>query len=136
MKRRNQNGSSLVFLLGFLAVIGVVVYVYNSETFERNAPEVTVEKNIHWNLKNPIKITIKDAAGISSYKVVLVSKTEEKVLITQTFDIPEQHTSVELEVEYPKIGGFLKYKDATLFVEATDSSKWDFFTGNTVVTQS
>ncbi len=136
MRRRNNNRSSLVFLLGLLAVIGVVIYVYNSETFERNAPEVTVEKDIHWNLKKPIKVLIKDSTGISNYKIVLVSQTEERILSSESFEVPKQHKELEINVEYPKIGGFLKYKEAKLYVEVTDSSQWDFFTGNTIVTES
>ncbi len=134
MRRRKKNSaSSVLFLLFFIGIIGGVVYLYNSKTFERQMPKITIDNEIHWNLKKPIKVVIEDESGISHYKVIMVSKNEKRVLSTQTFTEPSKQTRLELDITYPKVGGYLKTSDAMLYVEAVDGSKWDFFAGNRIV---
>lgn len=131
--RRKNNAGSVLFLLFMIALIGGVVYIYNSETFERVPPKISIADEIHWNLKQPIAMRIEDTSGIRKYKVVLLSESEERILSSETFDMPLQHTTVEINVTYPKIGGYLKSSSTVLVVEAIDGSKWDFFSGNKVV---
>lgn len=133
--RRKKSASSLLFLIFFIATIGGVVYIYNSATFERNIPVVTAENEIHWNLKKPIKIDIKDDSGIRHYKVIMKSKNEERVLSQNTFAEPSMHKHLDLDIDYPKIGGYLKTSQATLYVEVVDGSQWDFFSGNRILTK-
>ena len=131
--RRKKNTSSVLFLLFFMALISGVVYLYNSETFERNKPEIIMESEIYWNLKKPIHLTIQDQSGIAYYKVILSTKEGDKVLSSKHFEIASEHKALSLDIRYPKVGGYLKTSKATLTVEAVDASKWDFFAGNKIV---
>lgn len=133
MRRKKKNTSSVLFLLFLMAIIAGVVYLYNSETFERTKPEVTLDDEIFWNLKKPIQLKIEDQSGIAYYKVILATQDGEKVLNSKRFEIPSEHKEVTIDVHYPKVGGYLKTSEAKLIVEAVDASKWDFFAGNKVV---
>jgi len=135
MRRRKKNASSLLFLIFFLTTIVGVVYIYSSETFERDLPVITVNDEIFWNLKQPIKVNIEDASGIRHYKVIMKSKNEERVLSQDTFPDPSLHKDLALNIDYPKIGGYLKTSVASLYIEVIDGSKWDFFSGNRIVTK-
>lgn len=131
--RRKKSGSSLLFLIVFIATIAGVIYIYNSKAFERELPNVTVENEIFWNLKEAIKIDIKDSSGISNYKVIMKNNNEKRILDQKTFEEPALNTHLELEIKYPKVGGYLKTAQASLYIEVTDASLWNFFTGNEVL---
>ncbi len=130
MSRRNSK-SSVGILLIFGLFIGGAVYMYNSVMFERDKPEVSLETNGYWNLKKPLKINIDDVNGIKSYKVILETKKEKVVL---SYEQPlELSNFVEIEVAPPRTVFMAKDKNIKIIVEATDSSKWNFFNGNSVV---
>jgi len=129
MKRKN-NSSSILFLIIFGGIIGGVVYLYNSAMFERNVPKIEVTQAEYWNLKEPIDISIEDDSGIKWYEVKMISSEGEKVLKQEALLKPEQ--KLDLKVEYPKMSYGIKDKEIKIIVTAVDSSKWDFFAGNTV----
>ena len=133
--RRKKETPSLLFLTLFIVAIAGVIYIYNSETFERDLPVITVEDEIYWNLKQPIKVGIEDGSGIRHYKVIMKSKNEERVLSQDTFAEPSKHKQLALNIDYPRIGGYLKTSQASLYIEVVDASKWDFFSGNRSVTK-
>jgi len=128
--RRKNNSSSILFLIIFGGIIGGVVYLYNSAMFERNLPEVSVSQAKYWNLKEPIDIAISDDSGIKWYEVKMISSEGEKVLKQEALLTPEN--KLELKVEYPKMSYGIKDKEIKIVVTAVDSSKWDFFAGNSV----
>ncbi len=129
--RNNKNSSSIGFLIIFALIIGGGVYLYNSKIFERNAPQITLDSNGYWNLKNHINLQIEDASGIQSYKVSLKSSSGEKVLYTdQPLVLKDK---IEVSIEPPRSAYAMKDDVLSIIVEANDASKWNFFKGNTVV---
>ena len=127
MRRRN-NSSSLVLLSLFLVILGVGLYIYNSKMFERETPVISMGNNGYWNLKNPLNISIDDMTGLKSYKVTLISNSEESILYHEQLLTPKK--SVSLKVEPPKSAYAMNDKEITVVVEAVDISKWNFFSGN------
>lgn len=127
MKRKNSS-SSILFLLIFGGIIAGVIYLYNSEMFERNIPRVSMTDTQYWNLKEPIDITIEDDSGIKWYEVKMISSAGEKVLSQEALLNPEKR--LELKVEYPRMNQSIKDKNIKIIVTAVDDSKWNFFSGN------
>jgi murein DD-endopeptidase MepM/ murein hydrolase activator NlpD len=128
--RRKKSGSSLGVLVLFALIIGGALYIYNSSMFERDLPEITMENNGYWNLKNPLKIDIEDASGLKSYKIVLKNNGERQVLQNEQFITPE--SSLHVEVAPPKSAYAMKNKNIIVSIEATDASKWNLLNGNSV----
>ncbi len=115
--------------VAFLAIIGGVVYLYNSAVFEREKPTITIDNSGFWNLRAPLAVKIDDASGLISYKVTLQSGNEQFVLAEEQFSAPQSTQTLELTT--PKRAYALKNKEVTITVEARDASKWNFFAGNT-----
>lgn len=129
--RRNNKGSSFGVLFLFGLMIGGAIYIYNSVMFERDVPEISLPNNGYWNLKTPLKLSIKDESGLKSYKVILKSKSNETELAYEQFMQPK--SSVLLEVKPPRSTYGLKERDVKIVVEALDGSKWNFLNGNAVI---
>lgn len=125
---RRKNGSSFGLLAVFAFLIGGFLYVYQSTSFEREAPVISMQNNGYWNLKNPLEISISDTVGVKSYRVVLKTSTEESVLFHEQLLTPNSH--VNIKVEPSKSILTMKENDIKIIVEATDASKWNFFAGN------
>lgn len=128
MRRGREKGSSALLLTILAAIIGVGLYIYNSEMFEREVPEISMKNSGYWNLKNPLKVAIEDATGLKSYKVTLVTKSEETLLYHEQFLTPKQ--SLSISVEPPKSAYAMSEDEIKIVVEAQDSSKWNFLNGN------
>ncbi len=128
MRKKSSNSSGVVLFL-FALVIGGALYLYNSVMFEREAPEISLENTSgFWNLKQPLKITINDLSGLKAYRVVLQAKDKEETLLSEQFLVPKE--SAVLEVKPPRSAYALKDENIKIIVEATDASKWNFFSGN------
>ncbi|MBN2963448.1 M23 family metallopeptidase [Sulfurospirillum sp. T05] len=125
---KQQRTGSIVALLVIGAVLSILLYLYNAPMFERTAPEITLEETIHWNLKEPIALHVKDQSGVKFVRVTLNDGTNSVVLHTQMYTAPQKELS--LEVAFPRTGFFSKEEQMTLEVEAVDASKWNFFAGN------
>ena len=63
---RRQGKSTVALSIGVLLLImvGVVAYVFNAALFERDNPTITLEKEVEWNLKDPLHVKIEDASGV------------------------------------------------------------------------
>ena len=64
--------------------MGVVGFVFLSSTFERNAPKISMNEEIYWNLQKPIDVLISDDVGIKSYDFTFIDgekqiKLESKI---------------------------------------------------------
>ena len=129
MSRRGKSPIGGMFIFGLL--VAGAGFVYTSDIFEREKPSIIVESNGYWNLKKPLNISIDDASGLSAYKVILKTADAETVVVDEQFLTPEGAT--KLEVKAPRNIYAIKEKSVTLIVEATDTSKWNFLKGNTVV---
>jgi len=125
---RRQGKSSLGVLLIFGAIIVGVIYLYNSVMFERKVPNITLDNNGYWNLKEPLKVTIDDISGLRSYKIKLQTTKGETVLYNEQF--LEVKTLINLEVKPPRSAYAMKDKSIKIIIEATDFSKWNFLSGN------
>jgi len=126
---RRKNNSSMVLLFVFLLIVGGALYVYFSQTFERNVPDIVLEKNNgYWNLKKPLKIKISDESGIKSYKVIMHTKDGDKTLQYEQLIAPKKELT--LEVKPPRGAYTMKDKNIQLLVQSEDISKWNFFKGN------
>lgn len=128
---RNSNKSALGIWILIALIIGGVVYVFNSAMFESEAPNVKMENNGYWNLKDPLKIILDDASGVKVYKVILKTATEETTLFHE--QLVEPKMSINLEVKPPRSTYAMKENKVTVIVEASDASKWNFLKGNTTV---
>ncbi len=126
--RKKSNFSSMMFTIAFLAIIGGVVYLYNSAMFERTKPAIMIENSGYWNLRAPLNVKIDDASGLLAYKVTLQSGTESFVLADEQFVAPQGSQALELKT--PKRAYALKNSEVTITVEARDASKWNFLAGN------
>jgi len=126
LRRSEKRGFLRWILLGFLVAAGGY-YVYTSKSFERQPPRIAIEKEIYWNLKEPLKILISDESGIKSYKVFMQEGDKRVAVDMQTLPNPKKR--VEIKVEPPVELDFDK-KEAELVIEAVDGSFWNYFLGN------
>lgn len=126
--RKDKNRSAIGLIILFVALIGAIIYVYTSSMFEREAPTVAMKSNGYWNLKDPLEISIDDASGMKSYRVVLRTANDDIELFHEQFLTPQK--SVKIKVEAPKSAYSLGNKDVRILVEAVDVSKWNFLNGN------
>lgn len=117
------------FMLLLIAVIGGVVFIYNSPMFEQDAPVATIEEdNGYWNMREPLHIKIDDASGLLRYKIMLKSPERDIELASEQFMSPDMNTMVTVDV--PKSAFRLKVDSVQVVIEATDASKWNFLAGN------
>jgi len=126
LSRRNKG--SIAPLLIMLALIGGSLFIYFSSMFERDAPEISMQTNGYWNLKKPLGITISDESGVKSYKIIMKTSKEEKIL--QYEQLITAQNLLTLEVKPPRNTHSLKDKNIKIIVEASDISKWNMLHGN------
>lgn len=114
-----------VLIVGLGALGG---YIYFSPLFEKNPPHITINNKTYWNLKDELKIDLKDESGVKYYKVVFKDGVNEKVLKTEVLATPLKELSLNLAP--PALDLFFKSKEIEIVVTAVDSSKWNFLEGN------
>lgn len=128
--RKKKSGSIIKYMLIVLLLIVVATggYVKFSPEFEQNKPQIVLEDQVFWNLKNKLDITLSDETGIKYYKVSFNDGTKDIELDSQILSTPAKH--LELKVKPPKLDMFFKGTKGTITVEAFDNSKWNFLEGN------
>ena len=138
MKRNYQQRESSIGKLLFLAILtilGVGIYqLYNSPMFEKEKPQIVLQKSIFWNLKKPIEVTVSDNHGLKTITASLNDGEQEVEVINQTFQKPIK--THKLNITMPKIGLNNKNNILKLTIKVTDNSKWNFFAGNQDSAQS
>ncbi|MRJ02839.1 MAG: M23 family metallopeptidase [Epsilonproteobacteria bacterium] len=101
--------------------------MYTSTAFEREAPIVEVADEIYWNLKEPIRVSLRDNTGIKSYKITIFNGSKEKIIDMQKLEQPKRELNlsiaVPVDMEFPK-------GRAELLIEVQDKSYWNYFLGN------
>ncbi|MBD3800875.1 MAG: M23 family metallopeptidase [Campylobacterales bacterium] len=131
MRRRKKGYGGIMFLSILLAIIGGAVYLYTSDAFERDVPDIRIENSGYWNGEAPLKVSIDDQSGILEYKITLISGSNQTILSEAKMPSPEKSKQLELQVPARTIG---KQTDVvTLEVEVRDASRWNFFAGNRAV---
>ena len=133
---RNQRKSASGIILGVVLflLIGGVIYLFNSSMFEREEPTISLEKEVEWNLKDPLSVSIKDNHGLKQVRATLSDGENSVILETKEFKNPEK--MADLNISFPKTGFGANKKLFELTIEAKDASKWHFFAGNTAVSKS
>ncbi|NLC28687.1 MAG: M23 family peptidase, partial [Campylobacteraceae bacterium] len=131
---QKKRTGTIVILAILLAIVAMGLFLYNSPMFERKPPQITLEKDIHWNLRNPIPLQIKDDCGVKFLRIILSDGENNIVLLNETYATPKKE--IDTYVEYPKTGFFSKSSTLILKVEATDGSKWNMFRGNKAVAKA
>ncbi len=138
MNRNYQQKKSPVGKLLFLAILTIlaigVYQLYNSPMFEKEKPQIVLEKSIFWNIKKPIEVMVSDNSGIKKIIASLSDGDKEVEIINQNFQTPPKKH--KLNIIMPKIGLNNKNNVLKLTVKVTDNSKWDFFKGNKSSAQS
>lgn len=121
--------SSFLYLLFFGALILGAFLLYNSKAFEQNPPVIDSPSELFWNLKDPLKIRIVDDSGLRNYRIYLLKDGTKTLLENMTLEkhLPE----VSFELHPPKNVMFNRERLLEFEIEATDSSNWSFFAGNT-----
>jgi murein DD-endopeptidase MepM/ murein hydrolase activator NlpD len=131
-KKNSIKGLWIYIVL--IVFLSAVVFVLFSPMFERNAPKIKVDSQIYWNFQKPISVVLSDDTKIKSYEIVFVDGEKQVKLESKIVKNNDGH--IELEVLPPQFGEFYKPKEGTLKIEVYDTSKWNFFKGNQVVTSS
>jgi len=124
-----KGSSGTIIILGLLvALLGGALFLYQSPLFERNAPKISLDETIYWNLKDPIPLHVKDESGIKFLRVSLSDGTNSINLLNEVYEGKQREINVN--IEYPRTGFLSQSANLTLEVEATDASKWNLFSGN------
>ena len=132
--RKKKSSSGIIILIILLCVVGALGYLYNSTMFERNAPKVMLNKEINWNLKKPIKVKITDDSGVKFLRATL-SDGKNSILLIKKLLSPSKK-EVSIDIKFPRTGFVTNKKYFELTIEVTDSSKWNFFSGNQIIKKS
>ncbi|MDR0580449.1 MAG: peptidoglycan DD-metalloendopeptidase family protein [Campylobacteraceae bacterium] len=127
MKKKASKNRSIILAL-ILIIIVAMAFVYNSTVFERNTPEIVLEEQIYWNLKNPIQAQIKDDSGIKRVLIQIGDSENNITLVNNKYSGNDKE--VDFNITFPKTGFFSKKNQYYLTFEAVDKSLWNFFMGN------
>ena len=131
----NDRGSSSIWIVILLALVGAAAYVYTSQSFERNVPTINAPKFMYWNRKDPLKIKLSDESALKSYEVKVGDGVNEIVVANEM--LLENINEKTIEIKYPKkaVNGVVlnpKANKLQITFSATDKSNWNFFQGNSV----
>ncbi len=132
MKHKQTKASSLSSFIFILAMIALVVgsyFVLKSPSFEANKPNINLPLSFFWNSHHPFDVNISDDSGIKSI-IAYLSNGRERVQIADIV-LKKPLKNYTLQIKYPKIGFEQNSDNLKLTVIANDSSKWNFFKGNT-----
>ena len=130
MNRRKNNKAKMALVYIIIAIIiGLGAFVFLSPTFEKNSPKVSLENEIFWNLKSPLKVNFTDDNEIASY-VITYSDDNNAEIKLDTKTLNSSKGSIDLNILAPKIDLTRKTQNVQLKIEVYDTSKWNFFMGN------
>jgi len=126
-RQKSNNVAKVVLILVLIIIAGIGGFIGFSPMFEKNAPKITVEKNIYWNLKNPIDVVIEDESNIKAYTVTFIDGNKRMPLAVNETKIGNQ---VQLSIVPPKFPRRYTPSTTSIEIKVTDDSKWNFFAGN------
>jgi len=126
--RRQKSYAGIISIIIFLLLIGGAFFIYNSKLFERNAPKILANNEIYWNLKKPLDILLKDDSGIKFVNATLSDGKNSIVVANKMYQKPM--TITHLQIKSPKNSFIYKKERFKLTIQAVDTSKWNFFSGN------
>jgi len=125
---KKRGSSTVVIAVILILIIAGFGFLYSSSMFERNVPKIGIKSKIDWNLRAPLKLNLSDDSGIKYVRVSLSDGKNSVNLIEKLYtSISKQQT---IDIKFPRTGFTSLKKNFKLFIEVTDSSKWNFFSGN------
>ncbi len=135
--KKEHRGFSLGSLIVLFIVIGLGFWIYtklNSPLFEKNAPKISLDSSLFWNNQKTLEVEVSDDTGLKEIEVYLSDGSKEVKLEHKVFKNMDKNYTIK--VDFPKIGLSDKGEKFKLKIEATDISKWNFFTGNSSYKES
>ncbi len=132
--RRKKSSAGIVVLIVLILITASLAYLYNSKIFERDVPTIKLDAKINWNLKKPIPVKISDQSGVKFIRATLSDGKNSIVLAKKLFELSKDEYI--LNIEFPRTGFISNKKYFELTIEAIDSSKWNFFSGNKAIKKS
>ncbi len=137
IQKRRKGKGYIRFALLLLAVWGLYKWVatqLHSQKFEKNPPLVELKEEIYWNSNHPLKVWIKDESGLKDLSIEL---SDGKSIVTLPLKgFKKGLKEYEAKVSFPKLGLSKEVGLLKLTIKATDQSKWNFFTGNSIKKQA
>lgn len=129
MRRNGFSALTFAFVLLFMVIFIGAWFVFKSDSFEKNSPQIGISDTIYWNLRSPVAINFKDDSGIKFVRISMSNSEDEISMLNQVLETPLKNFDVNLT--FPKTGFFSNKKDSyNMSIEAVDTSKWNFFAGN------
>jgi murein DD-endopeptidase MepM/ murein hydrolase activator NlpD len=133
IRHRRKRGSGIGWLILLLLIVVVAVvgagYIYTAKEFERVPPTIETPKFSYWNLKEPLKITLRDNFGLKNYKIFLTDGKNQ--ILVASGDSMAQKSIEDVLVSYPKDSKLDKRaKVLQLQISVTDASRWNYLQGN------
>ncbi len=133
LRRRGQKSSKIGWIILLVLLLSggtaAAVYIYFlAEDFERTPPTIKIPKYSYWNTKNPLKVILSDNFGLKSYQLTL-SDGKKEVPVAIEDDLGGIKAK-KILVKYPKGKLDKKAKVLTLKIKVSDSSRWNYLSGN------
>jgi murein DD-endopeptidase MepM/ murein hydrolase activator NlpD len=136
--REKPKGKGYIRGLLLLLTIGGIAYgiqnMIASNTFEKSPPTIALKERIYWNLRSPLLIDIQDDMGLKNVKILLSDGQKEIEIPQAQFHVKSK--KLQANIPFPKLGLSRKNGVLKLTVSATDTSKWNFFAGNSTSKQA
>ncbi len=129
-KTRQRRGSSgIVISIILILIIAAFGFLYTSPMFERNMPKIGIKSKIDWNLITPLKLNLSDDSGIKFVRITLSDGKNSIELMKKLYTKIQKNQTID--IKFPRTGFISTKKIFQLHISVTDSSKWNFFSGNT-----
>ena len=147
--RKQKGFIKILVLIIILILIALGFYMLSSDSFEKENPKITTSTK-NWNLKEPFLVQLSDNGGIKSYQVSLLY--EDKKIPIENMNLFYQDSacmarmanistltqgitnpsSKEFCIAIKRPEGINNnIKELSFEISVTDTSKWNFFSGNT-----
>ncbi len=134
MYDKRRQSKELLWIAGaFLAVIGIVLFVYLSPVFEREKPTTDLNTTVYWNFKTPLKVKLTDNVALGKYKIEVEEKGKTTVLAEG--EATKGQKELNLTLTYPKNAFLPTSANAKIILKAEDRSLWRFFGPNKLETE-
>jgi len=128
---RKSSFGTFIFSVLFIALIAGAGFIYVSPTFEQNKPNIIIDTNQFWNLKDKLKVKISDESGLKYYKITFIDD-KNNIILSEESMINNTNQDQIIQVNPPKLNPFYKNTLVKIKVEAIDNSKWNFLNGNSI----
>ncbi|WP_170000392.1 M23 family metallopeptidase [Campylobacter sp. RM9328] len=128
MRRQGFSGFFVVLILLIMVIGGGIFYLLGSNNFERNKPIIGIKDKVYWNLRSPMNIKFQDDSGVKFVRISMNDGQNDLTVLNQVIDNPTQQLDINLT--FPKTGFFSAKETYEMTIEAVDTSRWNFFSGN------